>query len=83
VHHLVIATVWGLLLGMVVLRLRGVTRVAAGIGVSLLSVLVVFQWLPPVLRIGFAVTSNMAGAVPIAVAMLVAVLGGIWATADS
>ncbi|MES2525073.1 MAG: hypothetical protein V4617_20410 [Gemmatimonadota bacterium] len=80
-HHLVVATVWGAIIGLIVLPLRGINRVLAAIGITLLYMIVASRWLPPAMRIGFAVTANVPGAVPIAVALLVAVLGGVWLAA--
>ncbi|WP_411281196.1 hypothetical protein [Gemmatimonas sp.] len=77
-HHLVIATSWGVILALVVLPWRGVTRVtvavlaAAGYGMLALWVL------PSTLRIGYAVTGTMSGVVAIGAAVAVALLGSVW-----
>lgn len=77
-HHLVIATLWGVLLGLVVLSWRGVLRwllvPAVAIGYFVLSV----WWLPPIARIGYGVTGSIPYAVPIALALAVALIGGLW-----
>jgi hypothetical protein len=80
-HHLVIATLWGVLIGMLVLPLRGGVRVLAAIVAAVAYGLFATRWIPPALRIGFSVTSNVPAAVPIAVALLVALLGGVWLAA--
>lgn len=81
VHHLVIATLWGVLIGMLVLPLRGGVRVFAAIVAALAYGMFATRWIPPALRIGFSVTSNVPAVVPIAVALLVALLGGVWLAA--
>jgi hypothetical protein len=77
-HHLVIATVWGALLALLVLPLRGVVRVLAALVVALGYVLLAGLWLPAPLRIGYAVTSSVPSAVPIGAALALALLGGTW-----
>jgi hypothetical protein len=77
-HHLVIATLWGVLIGMLVLPLRGGVRVLAAIVAALAYGMFATRWIPPALRIGFSVTSNLPAVVPIAVALMVALLGGVW-----
>lgn len=84
IHHLVIATLWGVLIGLLVLPLRGAMRLAAVFLAVVVYAVFVTRWLPPVMRIGYSVTSNVPGVVPIAVALLVALLGGVWvATAET
>jgi hypothetical protein len=77
-HHLAIATVWGILLALLVLPLRGVVRVVAALAVAAGYAVVAGLWLPAPLRIGYAVTSTVPGAVPIGAALALALLGGIW-----
>lgn len=77
-HHLVIASTWGVLLALLVLPLRGVTRVTAAVlaavGYGMLA-----RWvLPSTLRIGYAVTGTPAGVVVIGAAVAVALLGSVW-----
>ena len=78
IHHLLIATLWGVLFGMLVLPLRGGVRVLAAIVAALAYGMFATRWIPPALRIGFSVTSNLPAVVPIAVALMVALLGGVW-----
>ncbi|MEO7521993.1 MAG: hypothetical protein ABIW79_09270 [Gemmatimonas sp.] len=83
-HHLVVATLWGIVLGLMVLPLRGATRLLAVFLAVTAYVVFVTRWFPPVLRIGYSVTSSMPGVVPIAVALLAALLGAVWvATAET
>ncbi len=77
-HHLIIATGWGVLLALLVLPLRGVTRIAAvmlaAVGYASLALWV----LPSTLRIGYAVTATPSGVVAIGAAVAVALLGAVW-----
>jgi hypothetical protein len=77
-HHLLIATAWGALLALLVLPLRGVVRVLAAVIAAVMYVTLAGTTLPPSLRIGYAVTSTIPGAVPIGAALSLALLGGIW-----
>jgi hypothetical protein len=77
-HHLVIATAWGVLLALFVLPLRGVVRVLAAIVAAAAYTVLSGSLLPPALRIGYAVTSSVPGAVPIGAALALALLGGVW-----
>jgi hypothetical protein len=83
VHHLLVATAWGILLAMLVLPQRGVWRILGAIvaaaGYSIVSVAV----LPALLRIGYGVTGTIPGAVPVGVAMALSLVGGAWVTADA
>jgi hypothetical protein len=81
-HHLCIATLWGVCIGMLVLPLRGSIRVVAAVAAALAYGMVATRWVPPALRIGFSVTSNVPAVVPIAVALMVALLGGVWLAAS-
>jgi hypothetical protein len=77
-HHLIVATAWGVLLSLLVLPLRGAIRWLAALGVALGYMVLAGYALPAPLRIGYAVTSNTAGAIPIGAALALALLGGIW-----
>jgi hypothetical protein len=77
-HHLAVATAWGILLALIVLPLRGLSRVAAALTVAVGYAVLAGTWLPAPLRIGYAVTSTIPGAVPIGAALALALLGGIW-----
>lgn len=78
VHHLVVATAWGAVLGLLVLLPTGRARLIAAPILVLMYAAAALWVLPPILRIGYAVTSNMSGVVPISVALLVALYGGLW-----
>ena len=80
-HHLVIASAWGVALGLVVLALRGPMRLFAALLAAAAYGLVALWFMPPMLRIGFSVTSSVPSVVPIVVALLMALLGGVWLAA--
>jgi hypothetical protein len=77
-HHLIVASVWGLLLGLVIVPWRSVARfgvaIAATVAYCVLSVTIV----PAALRIGSSVTSDIIGVFSIAVPLLLALLGAAW-----
>ena len=77
-HHLVIATGWGLLLALLVLPWRGVTRVTAAVLAAAAYGMLALWVLPSTLRIGYAVTGTLPGVVAIGGAVAVALLGGVW-----
>ena len=77
-HHLLIATGWGVLLALLVLPLRGVTRVAAAVLAAAGYAALALWVLPSTLRIGYAVTGTLTGVVAIGAAVAVALLGGVW-----
>lgn len=77
-HHLAVATAWGILLALIVLPFRGLMRVAVALTVAVGYAVLAGTWLPAPLRIGYAVTSTIPGAVPIGAALALALLGGIW-----
>lgn len=78
VHHLVVATGWGVLLSLLVLPFRGFTRVVAAVLAATAYAVIALYLLPSSLRIGYAVTSTIPGAVSIGAAVGVALLGGVW-----
>ncbi len=83
IHHLAAATLWGGVLGVVVLwprtnRMRVFTALVCAALYAALTLGVV----PPMLRIGYSVTSNVAAVVPISVALVLALLGDIWIDAS-
>jgi hypothetical protein len=80
-HHLTVATVWGVLLALCVLPFKGTTRVLVTVVAAAGYVLLVTSVVPAPLRIGYAVTGSLAGAVPIGAALAVALLGGVWLAA--
>ena len=77
-HHLLIATGWGVLLALLILPLRGVTRTVAALLAAAGYAALALWVLPSTLRIGYAVTGRPAGVVAIGAAVAVALLGGIW-----
>lgn len=81
-HHLAIATLWGIGLSLVVLPLRGMTRIAAAILAAAVYAWISVDFVPAVLRIGYSVTSNTPSAVPIGISLAVALLGGVWLAAS-
>ena len=83
IHHLAAATLWGGMLGIVVLwprtnRMRVVTAFVCTALYAALTLGVV----PPILKIGYSVTSNVPAVVPISVALVLALLGDIWIDAS-
>jgi len=80
-HHLVVAMLWGIVLSVVVLPLRGITRVVAAVIAAALYAWMSVDFVPSALRIGYSVTSNTPSAVPIGVSLAVALLGGVWLAA--
>jgi hypothetical protein len=81
VHHLAVATLWGVVLSIVLLPLRGVTRVVFAVILAALYAWLSVSFVPAGLRIGYTVTANLPSAVPIGVSLVVALLGGIWLAA--
>ena len=77
-HHLLVATGWGVLLALLVLPLRGVTRIAAAMLAATGYAALALWVLPSTLRIGYAVTGTLPGVVALGAAVAVALLGGIW-----
>jgi hypothetical protein len=77
-HHLVIATGWGIALGFLLLSLRGHWRYAGAPVVAALYALLALYVVTPVLRIGYSVTSSPPSVVSIAVVLTLALLGGAW-----
>lgn len=77
-HHLVVATMWGVILGGCVLLSRGSIRWMLAPLLAFGYLVVSLLWLPPMVRIGFGVTGSTPSAVPVALALAVALLGGLW-----
>ena len=80
-HHLAVASLWGFALSLLVLPLRGVTRVVAAIIAAVLYAWLSVTFVPAALRIGYSVTSSIPSAVAIGVSLAVALLGGVWLSA--
>ncbi len=82
IHHLAAATLWGGVLGVVVLWPRtNRSRVATAFVCALAYAALTLGIVPPILRIGYSVTSNVPAVVPISVALVLALLGDIWINA--
>lgn len=79
IHHLAAATVWGGVLGLIVLwpRTNG-SRVVAAFVCAVVYAVLTLAVVPPILRIGYSVTSNVSAVVPISVALVLALLGDVW-----
>ena len=77
-HHLIIATGWGVLLALVVLPFRGVTRITAAVLAAAGYAMLALWVLPATLRIGYAVTGTPSSVVAIGAAVAVALLGAVW-----
>lgn len=80
-HHLLVATLWGVGLSLLVLPLKGVTRITAAVLASAFYVWISLDFVPAGLRIGYSVTSNVTSAVSVGVSLVVALLGGVWLAA--
>lgn len=78
-HHLVIACGWGTILGACVLLPKsGAARALTALLASVAYGVVALFFAPPLLRIGYAVTSNAATVVPIGAALFLALVGEAW-----
>ena len=77
-HHLIIATGWGVLLALVVLPFRGVIRITAAVLAAAGYAMLALWVLPSTLRIGYAVTGTPSSVVAIGAAVAVALLGAVW-----
>lgn len=82
-HHLTVATLWGVVLGLIVLPWRKATAVFVAIIAAVVYVVLVTTIVPAPLRIGYGVTGTASTVVPIGAALFVALLGGIWLTEGS
>lgn len=80
-HHLIVATFWGVALSLCILPLRGAVRVLGAIVAAILYAWLSVKFVPSGLRIGYSVTGNMPSAVPIGVSLAVALLGSVWLAA--
>jgi hypothetical protein len=77
-YHAVLAGAWGLLFAMVALRLRIAFRIVACVLLVPLYVYIIPRVIPPVFRIGYAVTYRDTDLFSIAAAISIALLGGAW-----
>jgi hypothetical protein len=81
-HHLLVATVWGVLLALVVLPQRGIWRLVSAVVAAAVYVLLSLTLLPAVLRVGYGVTGTLPTAVPVGMAIAIALVGGAWVASD-
>lgn len=77
-HHLTIATAWGVFFGLLVLPWRKAIGWLFALALSVIYVLLVTSVVPAPLRIGYGVTGSVSSVVPIGAALAVALFGGIW-----
>ncbi|MEQ1691593.1 MAG: hypothetical protein ABMA00_09925 [Gemmatimonas sp.] len=77
-HHLAIASAWGFGLSLLVVPLRGVTRIVATVTAAALYTWLSTGFVPAALRIGYSVTSSIPSAVSVGVSLALALLGGVW-----
>ncbi|MCA0375213.1 MAG: hypothetical protein LCH84_06065 [Gemmatimonadetes bacterium] len=80
-HHLAIAAGWGVLLALLILPLRGLTRVLAALAAAAGYCALSLWILPPLLRVGYGVTATVPAAVAVAVALAVSLVAGVWVAA--
>ena len=80
-HHLVVSSLWGFGLSLLVLPLRGITRIVAAVLAAALYSWLSIGFVPAALRIGYSVTSTTPSVVSIGVSLAVALLGGVWLSA--
>ena len=77
-HHLLVATGWGVLLALLVLPHRGVWRLVAALIAAATYLLASVTVLPALLRIGYGVTGTIPGAVSVGLALMLSLIGGAW-----
>lgn len=77
-HHLLIATLWGVVFSFAIQSLSGWKKIAGALVAALAYTLISLVRVPAVLRIGYSVTSNAVSAVPIGISLAVALLGSVW-----
>lgn len=80
-HHLLVATLWGVLLFLCLVPLKGWKKVVGALAGALFYGLISLDLVPAGLRIGYSVTSNAVSAVPIGISLAVALLGSLWLAA--
>lgn len=80
VHHVVVALLWGAMLGLAARPFRGLRYVAAALVLSVTFSLLNLWMIPPMFGVGFAVLTSVARAVPLALAITVALLVTPWAS---
>lgn len=79
-HHVALALLWGLALGLLVRPFRGLAfglvALAGSVTFSLLNLWVI----PPIFGVGFATVTTLGRAIPLALALTVALLVTPWAS---
>lgn len=80
VHHVIIALVWGALLGLITRQFRGWAFALAALLVPVAFVLFNLWLVPPALGIGYAVVTSVGRALPLALALALALLVTPWAS---
>ncbi len=80
VHHVVVAFLWGAMLGLASRPFRGVRYLLAALVLSVTFSLLNLWTIPPLFGVGFSVLTSVARAVPFALALTVALLVTPWAS---
>lgn len=79
-HHALVAIVWGVVLAVLLGTLRGGKRLLAALVVALIFVALDLWVLPPLLSIGHVTVTSVARAIPMALAIAVALWVTPWAS---
>ena len=79
-HHLVIALLWGMVLLLIVRSFRGWVRVLMTIVISAAFAVLNLLVIPPAFGVGYAVVTSLGRALPLALAIAVALLVTPWAS---
>jgi hypothetical protein len=80
VHHVVVASLWGAMLGLATRPFRGGRYLLAALALSVTFSLLNLWTMPPMFGVGFSVLTSVARAVPFALALTVALLVTPWAS---
>ncbi len=80
VHHIAVALLWGVLLLLIVRRFRGWAFAAAALLTSVAFTLLNLWVVPPAFGIGYAVVTSVGRALPLALALALALLVTPWAS---
>lgn len=79
-HHVVVAFLWGLVLGLTVRPFRGVAFVVAALAVAVTFSLLNLWLIPPMFGVGFGTVTSVARAIPFGLAIAAALLVTPWAS---
>lgn len=79
-HHLLLALLWGALLGIAVRSFRGAGFVLASLAFAVTFSLLNLWLVPPMFGVGVTTVTSLARAVPFALAVTVALLVTPWAS---